>query len=203
MKKTFASATLGLCLLAGFLSASAQQTKQDAAPPTMASLLDAQLKAVEGQFVPVAEAMPADKYDFAPSGSNYTGVRTFALEVRHVATANLGFYSMILGQPLPAGVDFKGPTNGPDDLKTKDQIVKYLKDSFALGHKAFATVTPENAFTLIPNPPFSAVNTKFSIATLTLWHAMDHYGQMVEYLRMNGIVPPPSVGQPAANPPKD
>jgi hypothetical protein len=61
-------------------------------------MMEAQLGMVERQFVAAAEAMPEDKYLFAPDGSNFTGVRTFALEVRHVATANFVIYSAILGQ---------------------------------------------------------------------------------------------------------
>ena len=103
--------------------------------------MDAQLTFLEGQIVPAAEAMPNDKYSFAPHGSSFDGVRTFALEVKHVATANIGLYSAILGQDPPAGVSLRGLTNGPDSIQTKDQILKYLKDSFALGHKALATLT--------------------------------------------------------------
>ena len=202
MKMRAVLAMVAFGLLAGLISTFAQQTNSQVAP-TLASAMQVQLGVVEGQFVPVAEAMPADKYDFTPTSGNYSGVRSFALEVRHVATANFGFYSLILGQAPPAGVSFSGATNGPDSLQTKEQIVKYLKDSFALGHKAMATLTPENALAPIPNPPFSAINTRLSIATFSLSHAMDHYGQMVEYLRMNGIVPPPSQGQPPANPPKN
>src|ERR1700728_2507890 len=82
-----------------------------AAPPTLASVMDTQLKIAESQFVPVAEAMPADKYDFAPAGPGFDGVRTFALEVKHVAAANFLFYSAILGQEPPAGVTAAGATN--------------------------------------------------------------------------------------------
>jgi hypothetical protein len=204
MKMRVGLVMFAFALLAGLISTPAQQSNSQVAP-TLASIMEVQLGVVEGQFVPVAEAMPADKYNFAPGNGNgqYSGVRTFALEVRHVATANFGFYSLILGQAPPPGVSLAGAANGPDDLKTKEQIVKYLKDSFALGHKAFASLTQENALTPIPNPPFSAINTRLSAATLSLWHAMDHYGQMVEYLRMNRIVPPPSQGQPPANPPKN
>lgn len=194
----FASILLALAFSAPGTSA---QTTPSTPPPTLAAVLDGQLTAVEQQFVSAAEAMPADKYNFAPSGSNFTGVRTFALEVRHVATANLGFYSIILGQPMPSGVSLAGATNGPDNLRTKAQIVQYLKDSFALGHRALATLTLENALTPVPNPPMASLNTRLALATFVLWHANDHYGQMVEYLRMNGIVPPASQGQPPANPP--
>ena len=105
------------------------QQRRPATKSTMASVLDAQLTALESQFVPAAEAMPADKYSFAPTMGGYNGVRTFALEVKHVATANFIFYSAILGQALPTGVNLAGATNGPDDIQTKDQILRFLKDS--------------------------------------------------------------------------
>ncbi len=196
-------------LLAASLTVAAQQTtypKPEAAT-TIASAMEMQMRLLESQFVPAAEAMPADKYNFAPSdgdfkGADFKGVRTFALEVKHVATANFVFYSAMLGQDPPAGVTAAGAGNGPDEIQTKEQILKYLKDSFALGHKALATLTPENAVAPLAKPPLSFLNTRLALASFTMQHAFDHYGQMVEYLRMNGIVPPSSQGQPLANPPK-
>jgi uncharacterized damage-inducible protein DinB len=191
-----------LGLVSGGTTAHAQtQSKQPLPPATIARVMDVELRVVETQFVPAAEAMPADKYNFAPTNGNYDGVRTFALEVKHVATANFGFFSAILGQAPPAGVAMAGATNGPDDIQTKEQIVKYLKDSFALGHKAMASLTAANALTPIKSPlPIPYFNTRLALASFACTHAMDHYGQMVEYLRMNGITPPASQGQPPANP---
>ena len=178
------------------------KVSQPLATPTIASVMDSQLTLLEGQIVPAAEAMPDDKYSFAPAGSGFDGVRTFALEVKHVATANIGFYSAILGQEPPAGVSLRGLTNGPDSIQTKDQILKYLKDSFALGHKALATLTMQNAVSPLANSPIPFMKTRLDLATFSLAHAADHYGQMAEYLRMNGITPPASSGQPPANPSK-
>ena len=163
-------------------------------PPTLARLVDRQVSASEKQVVEAAEAMPEDKYNFNPEslkipGSDYKGVRTFALEVRHIATANYAFWSALTGDPMPAGIT--GP-NGPEDLKTKPEIVKFLKDSYALGHKAAATMTPENMLEVVAFPMGKA--PRLFLATNPVTHANDHYGQMVEYLRMNGIVPPASRG---------
>jgi hypothetical protein len=109
------STTVALALFAACLTTTAQQsaTTKSASPPTMASMMEAQLGIVERQFVAAAEAMPEDKYSFAPDGSNFTGVRTFALEVRHVATANFVIYSAILGQDPPAGVTVDGLQTAP------------------------------------------------------------------------------------------
>ena len=75
---------------------------------------------------------------------------------------------------------------GPDNLKTKAEIIQFLKNSFALGHKAAATLTPENML------QSAGRSTRINMATFPVAEAYNHYGQMVEYLRMNGIVPPAS-----------
>jgi hypothetical protein len=188
-------------LFAGSLTVLAQQATSSAAPaPSIASVMEVQLRIVESQIVPAAEAMPEEKYSFVPANGEYKEVRTFALQVKHVAATNSAFYSVILGQDSPPGTSLVGATNGPEDIKTKEQILKYLRDSFALGHKAFATITAENAVTPLVKPPIPSMNTRLAMASFSCSHASDHYGQMVEYLRMNGIVPPVSKGQPPANP---
>jgi uncharacterized damage-inducible protein DinB len=190
---------VGLCVI--LLCSVRAQSGAAPADPTIASVMDTQLTLLEHQFVPAAEAMPPDRYSFAPASGEHDGVRTFALEVKHVATANFIFYDAILGQPMPSGVTLAGATNGPDDVQTKEQILKYLRDSFALGHRAFATLTSQNAVTPLARSPVPSMNTRLALATWSCSHAWDHYGQMVEYLRLNGIVPPASTGQPSANPP--
>jgi DinB superfamily len=198
--RTLPKLTLAAALLSVTLPLCAQAP---ASAPTLASTLDAQLTLVERQLVPAAEAMPGDQYNFAPSGDNFGGVRSFALEVRHVATANFVIYSAILGQDPPPGVNVNGAANGPDTLQTRDQILQYLKDSMALGHKAMASLNSGSALTPLEHSPIAipSVNTRAALALFSFSHAMDHYGQMVEYLRMKGIVPPASAGQPPANPP--
>jgi uncharacterized damage-inducible protein DinB len=143
--------------------------------------------------VDVAEAMPEDKYNFSPEslsipGSDYKGVRTFAQQVKHVAASNNAIWWRLTGDKLPD--DFKGG-DGPDNLKTKADIIKFLKDSFALGHKAAATLTPQNMLQTAEG----SKSTRLRLAVFGVEHAFDHYGQMVEYLRMNGIVPPASRGK--------
>jgi len=169
-------------------------------PPTISSALDSQLRIVEFEVVGIADAMPEDKYSFAPTNGKFDGVRTFAQEVKHIATVNDLFFNVILGQASAPGPLGPEALNGPDSIQTKAQIIQYLKDSFALGHKAIATITPDNAVTLLPTPPISFLNTRLSVAAFSCTHAMDHYGQMVEYLRDNGLVPPTSRQQPPANP---
>ena len=171
-------------------SAPPPQPSQQPSVPTIASALDREISGVEKLIVDVAEAMPEDKYNFSPETLNipaadYKGVRTFAVQVKHVAASNYFIWSPLTGDKLPEGLK---DGNGPENLKTKTDIIKFLKDSFALGHKAAATLTTEN---MLQNPGNSK-STRLRLATFGVAHAYDHYGQMVEYLRMNGIVPPAS-----------
>jgi uncharacterized damage-inducible protein DinB len=159
-------------------------------PATITSTVDREISNAEKQIVDVAEAMPEDKYNFSPEslnipGGDYKGVRTFGLQVKHVAASNYAIWSHLTGDKFPA--DFMGG-DGPESLKTKADIIKFLKDSFALGHKAAATLTTENMLQTAEG----SKSTRLRLAIFAVEHAYDHYGQMVEYLRMNGIVPPAS-----------
>ena len=175
-------------------TASAPQAQQSQQPPaTIASIIDREINGVEKQIVEVAEAMPEDKFNFSPEslkipGADFKGVRTFAVQVKHVAASNYFIWSPITGDTLPQGLK---DGNGPENLKTKADIIKFLKESFALGHKAAATLTAQNMLETVGN----GKSSRLRLATFGVAHAFDHYGQMVEYLRMNGIVPPASRGK--------
>ena len=169
-------------------TAAPQAEQQSAA--TVASVVDRDISAVEKQIVDVAEAMPEDKFNFSPEtlnipGSDYKGVRSFAVEVKHVASSNWFIWSPLTGDKLPEGLT---DGNGPANIKTKAEIITFLKDSFALGHRAAATLTTDNML----QAPGKSKSTRLRLAEFGVSHAYDHYGQMVEYLRMNGIVPPAS-----------
>src|SRR5262245_32394811 len=91
------------------------------APPTVASVIDREISTVEREFVGAAEAMPEEKFDFAPTGLNipgseFKGVRTFAEQVKHVAMTNYQLWGPITGDKSP--LEAKGD-NGPELLKTK------------------------------------------------------------------------------------
>ena len=163
---------------------------QTAPPQTLASSVDAEIKTIEKQVVDAAAAMPDEKFNFSPAnlklaGADYQGVRTFAEQVKHIAASNYAIWAPLTGEQFPD--NFKGG-NGSDDLKTKADILKFLTSSFALGHRAAATLTTENMLQL----PGHSTSSRLHLATFGVAHAYDHYGQMVEYLRMNGIVPPAS-----------
>ena len=192
-------AILGLCsAIAPALRAQGTSTPPQQ-PPTVSSVLNAYYGAVEQEVVSAAEAMPEEKYSFAPTNGEFKGVRTFAEQVKHIAFANHLFFGPLMGETITAK-SVEENANGPADLKTKAEIVQYLKDSFALGHKAIGTITAENQLTPLPKPVFPFLATRLGISTVGTFHPMDHYGQMVEYLRMNGIVPPASRPQPQQPP---
>ena len=176
-------------------------------PPTVASVLNAIYGVVEQQVVSAAEAMPEDKYSFAPTNGEFKGVRTFAEEVKHIGFANHLFFGPLMGETMDIK-NIQAESNGPAELKTKAEIIQYLKDSFALGHRALSTITVENEVTPLPKPALPFLSTRLAIANISTFHPMDHYGQMVEYLRMNGIVPPasrprpPQQAQPQSSQPK-
>jgi hypothetical protein len=175
-------------------AASGACAASEAAPTaaTVASVVDHQIGGIEKQILDVAEAMPEELYNFTPEslkipGAEYKGVRTFALELKHVAASNWFLWGSVTGDKIP---DNLRGGNGPEEIKTKADIVKLVKESFALGHRAAAALTPQT----LMQPPAGGRSTRLHLATFAVAHAYDHYGQMVEYLRMNGIVPPASRG---------
>ena len=185
-------ALAGCCCCVSGVQAQMDTKAPKIAPGTMiepAKSFDGMLSGLESEFVPLAQAMPAEKYDFAPSaanfvagqGSEYAGVSTFRAMVLHVASANYYYASQVSG--TKPDVDVKALAN----IKGKDAAVAALQASFVFAHKAFGTLTAQNAFESV-----QGTDTRASLAGGLVAHAFDHYGQLVEYLRMNGIVPPAS-----------
>jgi len=182
----------GILLLLGLIALSGTVCAQAGKPAelrTVSQVLDGAIKNVEGEFVSAAEAMPEDKYGFAPTNGEFKGVRTFAQQVKHVAAVNYMVSAAVLGEKPPVDL---GGENGPDSIKSKADIVQFVKDSYAYAHKAAATVNEKNLVDPIPSPFGEGSATRLGMANAVAWHSFDHYGQMVEYLRMNGIVPPAS-----------
>jgi hypothetical protein len=150
--------------------------------------------------------MPADKYNFAPSSDlfkagaivDYKGVRTFGELLAHVIQANDFFFLGVRGVAKPDS-ETTAKLAATGKLTQKDDLIKALKESFANAHVAVATLTPENAW---DHAGRGATDTRAEEVTHALGHAYDIYGQLVEYLRMNAIVPPASQGKPLANPEK-
>jgi hypothetical protein len=158
--------------------------------PTIGGIIDQEIRMAESEVVSLAEAMPSDKYDFAPTQGEFKSVRTFAQQMTHIAAVNYMVAAAALGVANPSEAG-KGE-NGPSSIKGKDAVVQYLKDSYAYAHKAAASLTAANSLDMVKSP-FGEGNTpRMSMPSVVAWHSFDHYGQAVVYARMNSIVPPAS-----------
>jgi uncharacterized damage-inducible protein DinB len=180
---------VAFCVLALAAVGAAQDNKGKDEHRTVTQVLDRTVSNMEHEFVPAAEAMPEDKFAFAPTNGEFKGVRTFGEQVKHVAAVNYIFGAAILSEKVPVDV---GEESGPASVKTKTEILNYLKESFAYVHKAVQTINDKNLVELVKSPFGEGKVTRLGLATSVAAHGFDHYGQMVEYLRMNGIVPPAS-----------
>jgi uncharacterized damage-inducible protein DinB len=188
MKKTALFTCIILMCVVGVAPAQtpAPAAKAAAAPVTLSDLIHRTLNNVQKEFVDAADAMPADKYDFAPTNGDFKGVRTFGEQVKHVAGTNWLLAAGLSGDKIPDEDANKG-------LKTKDEIMKDLRASFDALHKAFNNVNQQNCMDEVQHPFAPTRKTsKLNLVLIATSHPFDHYGQMVEYLRMNSIIPPAS-----------
>jgi uncharacterized damage-inducible protein DinB len=187
MKRRVAGAIL--CLLALAMLGLAQENKAKDERHSVTFLLDHSVSNFEQEFVPAAEAMPEDKYGFAPTNGEFKGVRTFAQQIKHVAAVNYELAAAILEEKPPVDI---GDESGPSSITTKSDILKYLNGSFAYVHKAVQTINDKNLTETVKSPFGEGRVSRLGLATSVSAHGYDHYGQMVVYLRMNGIIPPAS-----------
>ena len=198
MKRMLVAISLAVCCMTGAVAQTDGTQKTPAAVVEPSKSFEAMLSLFEKEFMGMVKAMPAEKFNFAPSAAifaesqktdylspNNKGVRTFAEQVKHVAQANYFFASTLSG--LKPDVDVKAIA----DLKDKDQIVAAAQGSFDFARKAMATLTAQNAFESVQFKPLGDA-TRAGMAGFLVAHGFDHYGQLAEYLRMNGIVPPAS-----------
>lgn len=180
---------VAFCMLLLTACSVAQNAKSKLERKSVMQVLDGAVTNMERDFVPAVEAMPEDKFGFAPADGEFKGVRTFGEQVKHVAAVNYMYGAAILSEKVPVDV---GDENGPASMKTKAEIVSYLKDSFVYVHKAIKTINEKNLVEPLKSPFGEGWVTRLGVATSVAAHGFDHYGQMVVYLRMNGIVPPAS-----------
>ena len=158
--------------------------------PTVGQVLNGQFRNADREITALVEAMPADKMNFAPTNGEFKGVRTFAQQAKHLAAFIYMASSALLGEKPPVDV---GGEDGPDSVRTREQVVAFVKGAFAYGHKALLSIAEKNQ---MENVPFEGRPTpRIGAAVFMMYHSFDHYGQMVEYIRMNGIIPPASRGQ--------
>ncbi len=184
---------LAAAFLFSALCASPALAQSNEIPKNLADSIGSTLRFSEGEFLSLAEVMPEAKYSFIPANGNFKDVRSFAEQVKHVACAQFAFFNQIEGKTPPEACE-KG---GTAPAKTKAELVKYLRDSFDYGNRVLATISPQNALQRVDGP-YAGPNTKLGMAVTAVWHLSDHYGQLVEYLRMNGILPPATQQYPVA-----
>jgi hypothetical protein len=177
-------------LLAALAShpALAQTAPAGAARPASETVV-AMVGAVEKNLTGVADAMPDDKYGFAPTAGAFRNVRDFAEQIKHAAAVQHLVAATILGERVTSDMSDE---RGPDAARTKAEVLHYLKDSFAALKRAAGTVTEKNAFEPFKGPFGAGSDTRIGLIVLAVGHSQNHYGQVVEYLRMNGIIPPQS-----------
>jgi len=166
-------------------SATKQSAQKDDIPKSIAESVSGTLQFTEGNFLGIAEAMPEDKYSFIPTAGKFEDARSFGEQVKHVACAQFAFFNEFEGKKPPDDCE----KSGHDPAKTKAELIKYLKDSFDYSNGVLATLTAKNALDRVEGR-YAGPNTKLGISVIAVWHITDHYGQLVEYLRLNGIVPP-------------
>ena len=142
-------------------------------------------------LVETAEAMPADKFGFAPTLGEFANVRTFSHQLKHLAATNFILAAAAMGEAPPMDA---GDEQGPDSVVTKAQHLAYLRASYdALERAARAIGDTRIPVGSSPISPLSRASaTRMALISESLTHAYDHYGQLVVYLRMNGVIPPAS-----------
>jgi DinB superfamily len=166
-------------------------TAAEAPPASASDSIKIVLQVTESQFLSAAEAMPEKLYGFAPTGPGFEGVRTFAEQIKHVACNTFAFFNEIEHKTPPENCE-KG---GPAKAATKSELIQYLRDSFDYGNKVLAAMTDASAKETVEGQ-YWGNNTSLTVAVAAVWHMADHYGQLVPYLRMNKIVPPPTEQYP-------
>ncbi len=156
-------------------------------PTTIHGSVARVLELAEGQFLSIAEATPESKYTFVPTAGNFEDARSFGEQVKHVACSHFAFFNEIEGKTPPAECE----RGGPSKAATKPELVQYLRDSFDYGNRVLAGIEDSTALARVDGR-YAGPNTRLGMTVTAVWHITDHYGQLVENLRMNGIVPPPT-----------
>lgn len=183
MKKIILVASITFVVLHSGLA----RAQSAAARAPIGAIVDLWVAKTEQIVVPAADALPEGLYGFRPTAGEFAGVRSFAEQVTHLSAANYQLAARVLGEEPPAGTVNE---TAPASVQTKAQVMDYLRGSFQALHRAAARITVENA----EDPIVIGRETENAVGLVmdAIAHAQNHYGQMVEYLRMNHIVPPAS-----------
>jgi len=141
------------------------------------------IKEWEGQkatLVKIAEAMPDNKYSFKPTPAQ----RDFGAHVMHIAQINMMVLKMLNAKAAAPAINEKAAT--------KAEMIKAMSDSFDYGTAILNEQTDQTMAASIAGPPWMGPSTRARIYAFLIGHTQDTYGQMVVYLRLNGLVPPAS-----------
>ena len=130
-----------------------------------------------------AEIMPEGSYDYRP----VDGVRNFGEILAHLAGANYVFCAAAKGEKSPFAEEHFEKT-----AKTRADIIKATKDSIAYCDGAFTALTDASAAQLVAQPFGQGQTPRVAVLVSELGHVNEHYGNLVTYFRINGIVPPSS-----------
>jgi uncharacterized damage-inducible protein DinB len=185
--------TLLICLLAPAAVALAQEPPKPAAPVAQDRPLNAFNKKAYGYLKDIllrsAEKMPEENYNFKPTDA----VRSFGQVLGHVADSQYYFCSVALGE--------KNPAPKVEQTKTsKADLIVALKDAFAYCDKAHEGMTDASARHMVK---FSGEDlSKLDVLTVNNLHTVEHYGNLITYLRLKNIVPPTSEPEPVPQPKK-
>jgi len=177
---------LAVVLLAFAFPAHAQdamkkETAVKPADPELKVVLDS-WNEIGGKLIAMAEDFPEDKYDFKPTPAQ----RSFAEQLLHAAGANYFFIDPVMGKKPPAAEDPKR-----DQYKSKADIVAFVKKSFADGAAALQSKGEKGLMTEVVYFPNQKARV-LDIAYGMIEHNGEHYGQLVVYYRLAGLVPPES-----------
>jgi len=156
-------------------------------PQTVTDVFSQASSHIEAAIISLAEAMPEDEYSFLPTKGEFKGVRTFSQLVKHVATDNYVDAAALLQERPP--IDVGERENGPDSIRSKAEILRFVRDSFEYMQKAIRTVNHGNLMERVEMPGAQGGIPRLMIIDAAMAHPWDLYGQMIEYLRMNGIDP--------------
>jgi hypothetical protein len=173
-------------LLLGCTAVVFGQVKKTTPPTSVVEVFDRSVDGPERATLAMGEKMPESGYSFVPTQGEFKGARTFAQLVKHIAVANYQMGAALLREKVPIETGLHD--NGPDSVRSKADVVKFLRESFVYLHKGIATVNEHNLMEVVELPEGGRV-PRLSVVTAAISHPWDIYGQMVEYLRMNGIDP--------------
>jgi uncharacterized damage-inducible protein DinB len=177
-RNSFTRSVVVMALILGTVGAAAAQPSF---PPTsFLTPAKAMWESTRSLVIGIVEVMPEDKYDFKPTPS----VRTFRENVIHLVAENYLFFGRVAGENLG---------NPAQNLKSRDELLKALRESYDYGAKVWAGLTEEKALEMIEVRGQKV--QRWSAILGAIQDNMNHYGNLVIYLRLNGLVPPRSAGR--------